>query len=616
MEGASDRRDLLRFLTCGSVDDGKSTLIGRLLLDTKSVTEDQAAALQSDSGKHGTQGPDIDLALLVDGLQAEREQGITIDVAYRYFATPRRSFIVADAPGHEQYTRNMATGASTAQLAVILVDARKGLITQTRRHTYIAALLGIRDAVLAVNKMDLVDFDQAVFDDIVDAYLPFAAKLGITAVTAVPISAKDGDNVCKASPWMPWYEGPSLLRHLEEVDVQERAPPSGFVLPVQWVSRPNAAFRGYAGTIADGQARVGDRVVIEPARTETSIAGILAPDREVDSAAAGQAVTLILADDVDVSRGDIVRHADRHLQVTDQVQAHVIWMSANELIPGRQYMAKVSTRIVAASVTEIKHAINVNTAEHVAAKTLHLNDVAVCNVSFAGKVVCDSYAGSPALGALILIDRMSNETVGAAMIDFGLRRADNLSRQKLTLNKEARGIAMGQKPMAIWLTGLSGAGKSTVANRIEEKLFADGRKTYVLDGDNVRFGLNRDLGFTDADRVENVRRFAEVAKLMVDAGLIVLVSVISPFRSERDMARGLFEDGEFFEIFVDASLAVCEQRDVKGLYGRARKGEIKNFTGIDSPYEPPLAPDLRLDTGSLSPDEAADRVIALIDRGA
>lgn len=616
MTDAPVAHDLLRFLTCGSVDDGKSTLIGRLLYDSKLVLEDQEVALAADSKRFGTVADGMDLALLVDGLQAEREQGITIDVAYRFFASPRRSFIVADTPGHEQYTRNMATGASTADLAVILVDARKGVVTQTRRHSYIAGLLGIRQFLLAVNKMDLIDYDEARFDEIVTDYRAFANNLELGEVMAVPVSALNGDNICMPSTKMPWYGGPTVLAHLETVSVTPQNRAVGFRLPVQRVVRPNADFRGFTGTVAAGVLAVGDPVTIEPSGVQSVISEIVTADGPLTSAAPGQAVTVVLADDVDVSRGDVIRGRAAPMQVTDQAQVHLLWMSEDRLNPGRQYILKSAARSAVAWVSELKYKVNINTLEHTAAKTLELNDIAVCNISIDRNIACDPYATCRETGGFILIDRFSYETVGAGMIDFALRRASNLTRQVLTVDKAARLEAMGQKPAVLWFTGLSGAGKSTVANRVEAKLHAMGRRTYMLDGDNVRFGLNRDLGFTDADRVENVRRIAEVAKLFADAGMIVLVSVISPFRGERDMARALLPEGEFFEIHVDASLETCEARDPKGLYARARRGEIENFTGITSPYEAPLNPDLKLDTATLEVDAAADRVIALLDRDA
>lgn len=614
MSAPKTENALLRFLTCGSVDDGKSTLIGRLLYDSKLLFADQLETLNTDSQKFGTVQDGIDFALLVDGLEAEREQGITIDVAYRYFATPNRSFIVADTPGHEQYTRNMATGASTADVAVILVDARYGVVTQTRRHTFIAHLLGIQSIIVAVNKMDLVDYDQPVFDNIVADYQKTITNLGFDHVTAIPISALHGENITTRSDQMPWYDGPSVIGCLESAAVSSPSSSTEFRLPVQIVSRPDQDFRGYAGTVAGAAMSVGDPAVVAPAGTLTSIKSITAPGGEVETANPGAAVTITLADNIDASRGDTICHGDQGMIVTDQVQAQLIWMSDEPMIPGRQYLLKLATRSATAWVSELKHTVNVNTMEHVASKTLELNDIGVCNLSFDRRIACDAYADCHDTGSFILIDRFTYATVGAGMIDFSLRRARNLTLQTLTMDKVARARSMGQKPAVIWFTGLSGSGKSTVANAVESKLFDQGHRTYLLDGDNVRHGLNRDLGFTDADRVENIRRFGEVAKLFADAGLIVLVSVISPFRGERDMVRDLLDDGEFIEVFVDASLATCEQRDPKGLYARARKGEIQNFTGIDSPYEAPLNAELVLDTDALSPDDAADQVIALIEK--
>jgi len=614
VETTKQQMSQLRFLTCGSVDDGKSTLIGRLLHDAKAIFDDQRDVLQSDSKKYGTVKGDIDYALLVDGLQAEREQGITIDVAYRYFATPNRSFIVADTPGHEQYTRNMATGASTADLAVILVDARQGVVTQTKRHTYIAHLLGIKSITLAINKMDLVNYDQNIFDQIVSAYQAFADQLGIANFDAIPISALHGENIPSIGEKTPWYNGPCMLEHLERVEIDGIDDTRGARLPVQRVSRPNADFRGIAGTVAGAPLSVGDAVTIEPDGAQTTISDITTYDGPLETALVGQSITVVLKDNIDVSRGDIVRHSDVEMETTDQVQAHVIWMSAEEMMPGRQYAIKLATSSALAWVSELRYKVNVNTLEHVAAKTLELNDVAVCNLSFDRRLACEAYHACKETGAFILIDRHTNETVGAGMIDFALRRARNLTRQKLTLDKKERAKAMGQTPALLWFTGLSGSGKSTVANIVEAKLHEMGRRTYMLDGDNVRHGLNRDLGFTDVDRVENIRRIAEVAKLFADAGMIILVSAISPFRSDRDMARALMDDGEFFEVHIDASLETCEARDPKGLYSRARAGEIANFTGIDSPYEAPLKPEIRIDTDNLGPETAADKIIALLPR--
>ena len=602
-------KDLLRFLTCGSVDDGKSTLIGRLLYDSKLIFEDQLATLETDSRTMGTTGGAVDLALLVDGLQAEREQGITIDVAYRFFATDKRKFIVADTPGHEQYTRNMATGASTADLAVILIDARKGVLTQTRRHSFIAALLGIRQIVLAVNKMDLVDFDRVRFDAIVEDYRAFAAGIDLHDVTAIPLSALRGDNVLTRSEKTPWYDGPTLMAHLESVEVASDLADRPFRMPVQWVNRPNADFRGYSGTIASGKVACGEAVVVLPSERASRVARIVTADGDLDEAVAGQAVTLTLEDEIDVGRGDVLASAAAPPGVTDQFAAHVVWMHEHALMPGRAYVVKIGARSVPAAITDLKHKINVNTMEHVAAKTLELNEVGVCNLALDHPVAFDAYGDDRTTGGFILIDRVTNATVGCGMIDFGLRRATNLVWQEIETDKAARAGAKGQKPCILSFTGLSGAGKSTVADLVDRKLHAMGRHTYVLDGDNVRHGLNRDLGFTEADRVENIRRVGEVSKLFVEAGLVVLVSFISPFREERQMARDLVEEGEFLEVYVDASLELCESRDPKGLYRKARSGQITNFTGIDSPYEAPENPELHLRTGDMDPEAAADSVI-------
>ena len=609
-----ETKGLLRFITCGSVDDGKSTLIGRLLHDTKLLLDDQVAALESDSRKHGTQNGELDFALLVDGLAAEREQGITIDVAYRFFGTERRKFIVADCPGHEQYTRNMATGASTADLAVVLVDARKGLLTQTHRHSYIVSLLGIRHVVLAVNKMDLVGYDQSVFDAIVDGYRELAAQLGIPQVQAIPLSALQGDNMIAASTAMPWYAGPTLLDHLEQVNVEQMQVDSAssnaaFRLPVQWVNRPNQDFRGFAGTLVRGRVAVGDEVAVLPSGRRSTVARIVTADGDLAQAGDGQAVTLTLADEVDASRGDVIAAASDPPEVADQFAAHLLWMGDERLLPGRPYLLKLGTQTVGASVTEIKHKVDVNTQEHLAAKHLELNEVAYCNLHLDQPVAFEPYARNRALGAFILIDRQSNATVAAGTLDFALRRAANIHWQHMDVDKQARARIKHQQPRCLWFTGLSGAGKSTIANLVEKKLLAMGQHTYLLDGDNVRHGLNKDLGFTDEDRVENIRRVAEVAKLMTDAGLIVLVSFISPFRAEREMARALFDEGEFLEVFVDTPLAEAERRDVKGLYAKARRGELRNFTGIDSPYEAPETPELHLMASESSPVELAEQVI-------
>ena len=607
-------KSLLRFITCGSVDDGKSTLIGRLLYDSHLIFEDQLAALEADSKKVGTQGGEIDFALLVDGLAAEREQGITIDVAYRFFSTDKRKFIVADTPGHEQYTRNMITGASTADLAVILIDARKGVLTQTRRHSFLVGLIGIKKVVLAVNKMDLVGYDQTVFDQITADYRAFAAEIGLNDVLAIPISGLKGDNITSASEMTPWYRGPTLIQHLESVEIDEtRLQGQPLRMPVQWVNRPNLDFRGFAGEIASGSVRPGERVRILPSGRESRVARVVTQDGDLDLAVAGQSVTLTLEDEVDCSRGDVIVAADAPAEVADQFETTIVWMAEEPLLPGRPYWLKIGAKTVSATVTAPKYKINVNTLEHLAAKQLELNEIGVCNLSLDQAVAFDPYAENHDTGGFILIDRVTNGTVGAGMITFALRRAQNIHWQALDVSKSTRAAAKSQRPAVLWFTGLSGAGKSAIANLVEKKLQAMGRHTYLLDGDNVRHGLNRDLGFTDADRVENIRRVAEVARLMADAGLIVLVSFISPFRSERRLARELMPAGEFLEVFVDTPLAVAEARDVKGLYAKARRGELKNFTGIDSPYETPEHPEIRVDTTQLSAAEAAELIVEQMD---
>ena len=610
---AHEVKSLLRFLTCGSVDDGKSTLIGRLLYDSKMIFEDQLAALEADSKRLGTQGGEIDFALLVDGLAAEREQGITIDVAYRFFSTDKRKFIVADTPGHEQYTRNMVTGASTADAAVILIDARKGVLTQTRRHSYLVKLLGIRHVVLAINKMDLVDWSREVFDAIVGEYRDFARQIGLEAFTAIPMSALRGDNITEPSAKTPWYEGPPLMRWLEEAPVEDDLREKPFRMPVQWVNRPNLDFRGFSGLIASGVVRPGDKIKALPSGRESTVERIVTFRGDLDEAVAGQSVTLTLADEIDVSRGDVLATSDNPPAVADQFEATVVWFDDEALLPGRSYLMKIGARTLAAQVTEPKYKVNVNTLEHLAAKRLDLNEIGVVNISSDAPIAFDAYAENKDLGGFILIDRISNRTVGAGLLHFALRRSQNIHWQALDVHKPARAAQKGQSPKVLWFTGLSGAGKSTIANLVEKKLFADGRHTYLLDGDNVRHGLNKDLGFTDEDRVENIRRVAEVAKLMADAGLIVLVSFISPFRSERRMARDLMAEGEFVEVFVDTPLAVAEGRDVKGLYKKARNGELKNFTGVDSPYEPPEHAEIRIDTTTLSAEEAAELIVQRLD---
>ncbi len=609
---AQEKKTLLRFLTCGSVDDGKSTLIGRLLFDSKLIFEDHLAALAKDSKKHGTTGSDIDLALLVDGLEAEREQGITIDVAYRFFATEKRKFIVADTPGHEQYTRNMATGASNSELAVILVDARKGVLTQTRRHAYIVSALGIRNIVLAVNKIDLVDFSEKTFDGIVAEFRDFAARLAFENLVAIPISARYGDNVTKPSERTPWYKGAALLDHLEIVDVETELADRPFRMPVQWVNRPNLDFRGFSGTIVSGRVAPGDSVVVAKSGRTARVSRIVTADGELGQASAGQAVTLVLGDEIDISRGDILADPEARPEVADQFAAHVLWMAEEDLLPHRQYLIKIGTQSTLGQVTALKHKVDVNTFEHIASRTLKLNEIGYCNLSTSEPIAFDPYRDNRDTGGFIIIDRFTNATVGAGMIEFGLRRATNVHWQALDVNWQARAGIKGQKPCVLWFTGLSGSGKSTIANLVEKRLFGEGRHTYLLDGDNVRHGLNQDLGFTDADRVENIRRVAEAAKLFVDAGLITLVSFISPFRSERRMARDLLAPDQFVEIFVDTPLGVCMARDPKGLYKRAAAGQIKNFTGIDSPYERPERPELTLMTESIRPEESAERVVAYL----
>jgi bifunctional enzyme CysN/CysC len=612
---AHEHKGLLRFITCGSVDDGKSTLIGRLLYESKLIFEDQLAALEADSKTVGTQGGELDFALLVDGLAAEREQGITIDVAYRFFSTDRRKFIVADTPGHEQYTRNMVTGASTADVAVILIDARKGVLTQTRRHSYIVSLLGIRQVVLAINKMDLMDYSQQTFDEIVAAYREFAQQIGLTDITAIPLSALRGDNMLERSERMRWYPGPTLMSYLESVEIEDDLQTRPFRLPVQWVNRPHQDFRGFAGTIASGTVRSGDNVRALPSGRQSRVTRIVSHDGDLESAVAGQSVTLTLADEIDVSRGDVLAATDAPPAVADQFQATIIWMHEEPMLRGRPYLIKLGTRTLTGSITTPKYKVNVNTLEQLAAKQLELNEIGVCNLSFDRAIPFDPYSDNRETGGFIIIDKLSNDTVGAGLLTFALRRAENIHWQALDVNKAVRSSLKGQRACVLWFTGLSGAGKSTIANLVEKRLHALGRHTYTLDGDNVRHGLNKDLGFTDADRVENIRRVAEVSKLMVDAGLIVLVSFISPFRSERRLARELMQPGEFLEVFVDTPLAEAEKRDVKGLYRKARRGELKNFTGIDSPYEAPEHPEIHLRTVLASPEEAAEQILKTLSDG-
>ncbi|MDC0237173.1 sulfate adenylyltransferase subunit CysN [Gammaproteobacteria bacterium] len=608
-------KELLRFITCGSVDDGKSTLIGRLLFDSKLIYEDQLAALEKDSKSVGTQQGNLDLALLVDGLTAEREQGITIDVAYRFFSTKKRKFIVADTPGHEQYTRNMATGASTADVAVILVDAGLGIQTQTYRHSHIASLLGIRNVILAVNKMDLVDYQEATFTQIKRDYEQFSRELDFDELAYIPISALHGDNVIVRSERMPWYRGDSLLEILEEIDIADESSALPFRLPVQWVNRPSSDFRGFAGTVCSGSIRVGEPVEIQPRGFESRIKRLIRGFDDVEHVGVHQAVTVVLEDEIDCSRGDLIVAKGARCQTSDQLQATVIWMSDKPLLSSRQYLFKTTNNLVQGEITDIRHKVNVNTLENEVARQLQLNEVGVCNVHFDRPIVFAPYEGSRTLGSFIVIDRLTNDTVAVGMCEFGLRRADNIQWQALDIDKTVRADQKSQRPAVLWFTGLSGAGKSTIANLVEKKLNTIGKHTYLLDGDNVRHGLTKDLGFTDADRVENIRRVGEVSHLMIDAGLLVLSSFISPFRSDRDHARARLEEGEFIEIFVDASLETCEERDSKGLYAKARMGELPNFTGVHSKYEPPLAPELTLDCEHDSAEICAEQVIQYLRDG-
>jgi bifunctional enzyme CysN/CysC len=606
---SSDRTTLLRFITCGSVDDGKSTLLGRLLYESKMIFDDQFAALERDSKKVGTRGGDIDYALLLDGLSAEREQRITIDVAYRYFSTARRRFIVADTPGHEQYTRNMVTGASTADLAIVLVDARKGLLTQTRRHTYLVSLLGVRHVVLAVNKMDLVDYSRSVFSRIEAEYREFAKQIDLDDITCIPISAVQGDNIVGSRGNTPWYRGSTLIEHLETVAIEEDLTRRPFRMPVQWINRPNLDFRGFAGTIASGAVTPGDRILVQPSGLESRVARIVTADGDAPVAIANQSITLTLTDEVDISRGDVICTADDPIVVADQFEAAIVWMNEAPMLRGRSYLMKLGTKTVNATIAPLKYKVNVNTLEHVSADKLEQNEIGVCALELDRVLAFEPYAVNRDLGGFILIDPMTHNTVGAGLLRFALRRSQNIHWQSFDIDKTIRAALKSQRPCVLWFTGLSSAGKSTIANLVEKKLHALGRHTYLLDGDNVRKGLNKDLGFTAADRVENIRRVAEVAALMVDAGLIVITAFISPFRSERTMARTLFASGEFIEIFVDTTLAVAEMRDSKGLYKKARRGELKNFTGIDSPYERPEAPEITIQNSHASAEEGANRII-------
>ncbi len=610
--GAHEHKTLLRFITCGSVDDGKSTLIGRLLYDSKMIFEDQLTTLENESQKMGTQGKGIDFALLVDGLAAEREQGITIDVAYRFFTTETRKFIVADTPGHEQYTRNMVTGASTADVAIILIDARKGVLTQTRRHSFVASLMGIKNVVVAVNKMDMVDYGQEAFEEIERDYRAFAENLDIKNITCIPLSALNGENMVTPSNKMDWYDGPALLAYLETVEVEDTLQSKPFRMSVQWVNRPDLDFRGFSGQIASGRVAVGMEIKALPSAKTSRIEKIVTFDGDLPEAVAGQSVTLVLKDEIDISRGDMICAAASPPEMTEQFEGDLIWMGDEPMLPGRPYLMKIGALQIPVTVTGLKHKVNVNTLGKRAAKSLSLNEIAVCNFSTEQSFPFDAFNEIPATGSFILIDRMSNTTVGAGMIHFALRRGSNIHWQALDVDKNTRAELMHQTPKVIWMTGLSGAGKSTIANLVEKKLHSMGKYVYTLDGDNVRHGLNRDLGFSDAERVENIRRISEVAKLMTDAGLIVLVSFISPFAAERRMAREKFEDGEFIEIFIDASLETVEKRDPKGLYKKARKGEIPNFTGISSPYERPENAELVIDSDKMSPEESAEKIVKLL----
>lgn len=605
-----ENKSLLRFITCGSVDDGKSTLIGRMLYESKMLFEDQLAQLEFDSKKVGTQAGDLDFALLVDGLAAEREQGITIDVAYRFFSTDKRKFIVADTPGHEQYTRNMVTGASTADVAVILIDARKGVLTQTRRHSYLVSLIGIRHVVLAINKLDMVGYSQEIFNQIDHDYRIFAKEVGLQDIVSIPMSALKGDNITSLSDNTPWYRGETLMGYLENIEIEDESGKSGiFRMPVQWVNRPNLDFRGYSGLIVRGNVKPGDPIRVLPSGKESRVARIVTNDGDLEQAISGQSITLTLTDEIDISRGDILASTDSPPSVADQFEATLVWMTEEPMLPGRPYLMKIGARTVTANISTLKYKVNVNTLEHVAVTKLELNEIGVCNLSTDRLIAFDPYVEDRDTGGFIMIDRLTNNTVGAGMLHFALRRSQNIHWQAININKQAHAAIKGQKPFVLWFTGLSGSGKSTIANLVEKKLYSLGKHTYLLDGDNVRHGLNKDLGFTDADRVENIRRIAEVARLMVDAGQIVLVSFISPFKSERRMARELVDQGEFFEVFIDAPIDVAEKRDPKGLYKKMRRGELKNFTGIDSPYEVPENAEIHIDTTTLTPELAVEKIV-------
>jgi len=612
---AHEQKELLRFITCGSVDDGKSTLIGRMLYESHMLFDDHLAALEADSKKVGTQEGEIDFALLVDGLAAEREQGITIDVAYRFFSTDKRKYIVADTPGHEEYTRNMATGASTADVAIILVDASQGVLTQTRRHSFIVSMVGVKRIILAVNKLDLVDYSEEVFNQIKSDYTKFANEaLTLEEITAIPISALKGDNIVESSENTPWYDGQSVMEYLETVEVAASSQSRPFRMPVQWVNRPNREFRGFAGLIGSGCISAGDKIRVLPSGTESTVARIVTYDGDLELAGAGRSVTLTLTDEIDISRGDIITSADSPCSSADQFQARILWMNDSAMMPGRQYLFKSNSQTSPMTLGRLKHRIDVNTLEELPAKVLDMNEIGVCNISLSSRIAFDAYDDDPVMGGFVIVDRMTNNTVGMGLIDFALRRADNIHWQSMDVTKQSRAEQKSQRPRLIWFTGLSGSGKSSIANILEKKLQAMGRHTITLDGDNIRHGLNRDLGFTKADRVENIRRVGETSKLMVEAGLICISSFISPFASERDMVRGMMDEGEFVEIFVDTPIEVCEQRDVKGLYAKARAGELPNFTGISSPYEAPKNPEIRIDTTQLSAEEAAEQIIDYLSR--
>ena len=607
------KKSILRFITCGSVDDGKSTLIGRMLYESHMLFDDQLRLLEADSKKLGTQGSEIDFALLVDGLAAEREQGITIDVAYRFFSTDKRKYIVADTPGHEEYTRNMATGASTADIAIILVDARQGVLTQTRRHSFIVSMVGVKKVLLAINKLDLVDYSEQIYNNIVTEYMEFASNaLNIEEITPIPISALMGDNVVKNSKNTPWYNGQSIMEYLESVEVSNQKLNSPFRLPVQWVNRPNSNFRGFSGLVASGKIKIGDEVRVSPGGKTTSIQSIITGNNEEKTASAGESITLILHDEIDISRGDVISEISNPCHEADQFQAHILWMNGEPMIPGRQYILKSNTQSAMLTLGKLKHKVDVNTLSDLPAKILEMNEIGVCNISLDRRIAFDSYVDNQTMGGFIIIDRMSNNTVGMGLIDFALRRSSNIHWQKMDVSKDSRAQQKFQIPKLVWFTGLSGSGKSSIANIVEKKLQALGKHTITLDGDNIRHGLNRDLGFNEADRVENIRRVGEVAKLMIDAGLICITSFISPFESERSMVRTLFSDNEFVEVFVDTPLSVCEERDVKGLYAKARSGEIPNFTGISSPFQNPSNPEMRIDTTIVSAEEAANQIINYI----